>query len=147
MLLDPIFHISLNNFTISCLCLFLWDINLISSQEVADLLNARPQCVYAGFDPTASSLHVGNLLVLMNLLHWQRGGHKVITLVSYTCLSQLKIIWKLNFCFHKFGFMFFINGTNIMSTFYYLDEGNMECKRDFHYVEFLIMVNIYLKVC
>ncbi|KDR12986.1 hypothetical protein L798_13192, partial [Zootermopsis nevadensis] len=52
------------------------------SQEVIDLLNARPQCVYAGFDPTASSLHVGNLLVLINLLHWQRGGHKVIALVG-----------------------------------------------------------------
>ncbi|XP_021931911.1 tyrosine--tRNA ligase, mitochondrial [Zootermopsis nevadensis] len=53
-----------------------------SNQEVIDLLNARPQCVYAGFDPTASSLHVGNLLVLINLLHWQRGGHKVIALVG-----------------------------------------------------------------
>ncbi|XP_069697472.1 tyrosine--tRNA ligase, mitochondrial isoform X2 [Periplaneta americana] len=51
-------------------------------QEVIDLLNASPQCVYAGFDPTSDSLHVGNLLVLMNLLHWQRGGHKVIALVG-----------------------------------------------------------------
>lgn len=53
-----------------------------SSDEVTDLLNAKPQCVYAGFDPTASSLHLGNLLVLINLLHWQRGGHKVIALVG-----------------------------------------------------------------
>lgn len=53
-----------------------------SNHEVTDLLNARPQCVYAGFDPTASSLHLGNLLVLINLLHWQRGGHKVIALVG-----------------------------------------------------------------
>jgi tyrosyl-tRNA synthetase len=72
------------------MALFLCDVNLISSQEVTDLLNAKPQCVYAGFDPTASSLHVGNLLVLINLLHWQRGGHKVIALVSYTLLYQLK---------------------------------------------------------
>lgn len=42
----------------------------------------KPQCVYAGFDPTADSLHVGNLLVLMNLLHWQRGGHQVIALLG-----------------------------------------------------------------
>lgn len=42
-----------------------------------------PQCVYAGFDPTANSLHVGNLLVIINLLHWQRGGHNVIALVRY----------------------------------------------------------------
>lgn len=39
--------------------------------------------MYAGFDPTADSLHVGNLLVIINLLHWQRGGHNVIALVSF----------------------------------------------------------------
>ncbi|KAG8303168.1 Tyrosine--tRNA ligase, mitochondrial [Homalodisca vitripennis] len=50
--------------------------------EITDLLNAKPQCVYAGFDPTARSLHIGNLLVLVNLLHWQRAGHQVIALVS-----------------------------------------------------------------
>lgn len=49
--------------------------------EVTDLLNASPQTVYAGFDPTADSLHVGNLLILINLLHWQRGGHNVIAVV------------------------------------------------------------------
>lgn len=48
-------------------------------------MNAEPQTVYAGFDPTANSLHVGNLLVLMNLLHWQRGGHNVIAVVRYKC--------------------------------------------------------------
>lgn len=49
---------------------------------VTDLLNKQPQCVYAGFDPTADSLHIGNLLVIINLLHWQRGGHQVIALVG-----------------------------------------------------------------
>lgn len=53
-----------------------------SNQEVIDILNSKPQCVYAGFDPTADSLHIGNLLVLMNLLHWQRAGHRVIALVG-----------------------------------------------------------------
>lgn len=46
------------------------------------MVNKSPQCAYAGFDPSADSLHVGNLLVLMNLLHWQRGGHQVIALVG-----------------------------------------------------------------
>ncbi|XP_026725109.1 tyrosine--tRNA ligase, mitochondrial [Trichoplusia ni] len=50
--------------------------------EILDLLNKAPQCVYAGFDPTANSLHVGNLLVIINLLHWQRGGHNVIALLG-----------------------------------------------------------------
>lgn len=47
-----------------------------------DLLNTSSQCVYAGFDPTADSLHIGNLLILMNLLQWQRAGHQVIALVG-----------------------------------------------------------------
>ncbi|XP_026751469.1 tyrosine--tRNA ligase, mitochondrial [Galleria mellonella] len=50
--------------------------------EITRLLNRSPQCVYAGFDPTANSLHVGNLLVIINLLHWQRGGHNVIALLG-----------------------------------------------------------------
>jgi len=81
--LVQIFVLAIVVFRCFCLHLFLCNVNLFCSHEVTDLLNARPQCVYAGFDPTASSLHLGNLLVLINLLHWQRGGHKVIALVSY----------------------------------------------------------------
>lgn len=46
------------------------------------LFNQRPQSVYAGFDPTADSLHVGNLLVIVGLLHCQRGGHQPIALLG-----------------------------------------------------------------
>ncbi|KAL0109397.1 hypothetical protein PUN28_014459 [Cardiocondyla obscurior] len=53
-----------------------------NTNKIVDLLKSSPQCVYAGFDPTADSLHVGNLLVLMNLLHWQKAGHQVIALVG-----------------------------------------------------------------
>ncbi|KAI4501361.1 hypothetical protein M0802_003734 [Mischocyttarus mexicanus] len=52
------------------------------TEKITKLLITSPQCVYAGFDPTASSLHVGNLLVLMNLLHWQRAGHEVIAVLG-----------------------------------------------------------------
>ncbi len=37
---------------------------------------------YAGFDPTADSLHVGNLIPIMMLVHLQRGGHRPIALVG-----------------------------------------------------------------
>src|SRR5688572_19798897 len=37
---------------------------------------------YIGFDPTASSLHVGNLLVMMALSHMQRRGHSPIAVVG-----------------------------------------------------------------
>lgn len=56
---------------------------LINSRpEMKALLVGSPQSAYAGFDPTAESLHIGNLLVLMNLLHWQRAGHQVIILLG-----------------------------------------------------------------
>jgi tyrosyl-tRNA synthetase len=37
---------------------------------------------YIGFDPTADSLHIGNLLPIMLLVHFQRGGHKPVALVG-----------------------------------------------------------------
>src|SRR5688572_213329 len=37
---------------------------------------------YIGFDPTASSLHVGSLLVIMALARLQRAGHSPIALVG-----------------------------------------------------------------
>ena len=37
---------------------------------------------YAGFDPTASSLHVGNLIPIMALVHLQQSGHRPIALVG-----------------------------------------------------------------
>ncbi|MDX1904711.1 MAG: tyrosine--tRNA ligase [Thermonemataceae bacterium] len=37
---------------------------------------------YIGFDPTASSLHIGNLATIMLLVHFQRAGHKPIALVG-----------------------------------------------------------------
>lgn len=37
---------------------------------------------YIGFDPTASSLTVGNLVTVMLLVHYQRAGHKPIALVG-----------------------------------------------------------------
>ncbi|XP_015177407.1 PREDICTED: tyrosine--tRNA ligase, mitochondrial [Polistes dominula] len=52
------------------------------TEEITKLLTKSPQCVYAGFDPTANSLHIGNLLILMNLLHWQRAGHQVIAVLG-----------------------------------------------------------------
>lgn len=38
--------------------------------------------LYCGFDPTAKSLHVGNLIGIMALLHFQRHGHQPLALVG-----------------------------------------------------------------
>ena len=45
-------------------------------------LNTGPVSGYIGFDPTADSLHVGNLVQIMILTHFQRCGHKPIALVG-----------------------------------------------------------------
>ncbi len=41
-----------------------------------------PIVAYCGFDPTAASLHVGNLVQIMGLVHLQRAGHKPVALVG-----------------------------------------------------------------
>lgn len=47
-----------------------------------ELLNKEMVTGYIGFDPTADSLGVGNLVQVMTLLHFQRAGHKPIALVG-----------------------------------------------------------------
>ena len=37
---------------------------------------------YIGFDPTADSLHIGNLVQIMTLVHFQKCGHKPIILIG-----------------------------------------------------------------
>jgi len=47
-----------------------------------DLLKSGPVVGYIGFDPTAPSLHVGNLATVMLLVQLQRAGHRPIALVG-----------------------------------------------------------------
>ncbi len=47
-----------------------------------EFLNQGPASGYIGFDPTADSLHVGNLVQIMMLTHFQQSGHKPIALVG-----------------------------------------------------------------
>ena len=47
-----------------------------------DALNREVCSGYIGFDPTADSLHVGHLVQIMTLVHFQRSGHKPIVLVG-----------------------------------------------------------------
>ncbi|MEN0109671.1 MAG: tyrosine--tRNA ligase [Planctomycetota bacterium] len=45
-------------------------------------LAARPRTVYAGFDPTADSLHVGHMMGLLMLRRFQQAGHRPIAVVG-----------------------------------------------------------------
>ncbi|BBO85658.1 tyrosine--tRNA ligase [Desulfosarcina ovata subsp. sediminis] len=51
-------------------------------EELRDYLDAQQITCYIGFDPTASSLHVGSLVPIMSLAHMQRCGHRPIALVG-----------------------------------------------------------------
>lgn len=50
--------------------------------ELREALANGPITVYCGFDPTAPSLHFGNLVQLIQLRRLQRAGHRVIALVG-----------------------------------------------------------------
>jgi tyrosyl-tRNA synthetase len=52
------------------------------TEEVGDLLNSGPISGYIGFDPTAPSLHIGTLLVIMLLVRLQRHGHHPVALAG-----------------------------------------------------------------
>jgi tyrosyl-tRNA synthetase len=54
------------------------------SDEVAlaSLLARRPVTFYAGFDPTASSLHVGSMIPLMAMAHLSRAGHRPVAVLG-----------------------------------------------------------------
>ncbi|MBZ4560963.1 tyrosine--tRNA ligase [Mycobacterium avium subsp. hominissuis] len=57
---------------------------LIAQSTDLDALaaEARPMTVYAGFDPTAPSLHAGHLVPLLALRRFQRAGHRPIVLAG-----------------------------------------------------------------
>uniref|UniRef100_A0A671NA42 tyrosine--tRNA ligase n=1 Tax=Sinocyclocheilus anshuiensis TaxID=1608454 RepID=A0A671NA42_9TELE len=64
--------------------------------ELPDLLRSGPQTVYCGFDPTADSLHAGNLLAVVGLLHFRAAGHDIImispnALKNTSCRCQIGV--------------------------------------------------------
>ena len=54
----------------------------MTHDELEQKLVDGPMTLYAGFDPTADSLHIGSLLPIMGLVHFQRAGHKPIALIG-----------------------------------------------------------------
>ncbi|NQW43277.1 MAG: tyrosine--tRNA ligase [Bacteroidetes bacterium] len=50
--------------------------------ETENLLNSKMVKGYIGFDPTADSLGMGNMVQIMTLMHFQRAGHQPIALLG-----------------------------------------------------------------
>ncbi|CAG0881909.1 unnamed protein product [Darwinula stevensoni] len=84
-----------------------------ATNDLSNLLVGQPQVIYAGFDPTAGSLHLGHLVVIQALLHAQRAGeifltfllvnHKSSMLDSILLLAPciLGIWWLSRLCFMR----------------------------------------------
>ncbi|MDA0802425.1 MAG: tyrosine--tRNA ligase [Planctomycetota bacterium] len=53
-----------------------------TSENLRQRLLGAPHTAYVGFDPTASSLTVGNYVPMVLLAHWQRAGHRPIVLTG-----------------------------------------------------------------
>src|SRR6188472_3208243 len=53
-----------------------------ATEGLRDLLATERVTAYIGFDPTASSLHVGSLLTILGLARLQRAGHSPIAVVG-----------------------------------------------------------------
>jgi tyrosyl-tRNA synthetase len=53
-----------------------------ATEGATDILSSQTVTLYAGFDATAASLHVGHLLPLLGLARAQRAGHKPIALLG-----------------------------------------------------------------
>jgi len=57
-------------------------VQLAGGDELTSHLAAGSRAVYCGFDPTASSLHIGSMVPLLALKRFQMAGHKPIALVG-----------------------------------------------------------------
>jgi tyrosyl-tRNA synthetase len=57
-------------------------LELVSDEEDLRAALDEPITLYNGFDPSAPSFHVGNLVPIMALAHFQRHGHRVIAIMG-----------------------------------------------------------------
>ena len=54
----------------------------VSNVDALKQLLATPQTIYCGFDPSASSMHLGNFVMISLLMRLQQAGHRVIAVVG-----------------------------------------------------------------
>ena len=57
-------------------------INAFSNEEEVKKLLDKPTTIYCGFDPSASSMHLGNFVMISMLMRLQRAGHRIIAVVG-----------------------------------------------------------------
>jgi tyrosyl-tRNA synthetase len=120
--------------------------NTTHDQELQEYLSSGCATCYIGFDPTASSLHVGHLIPIMSLVHMQRQGHRPIALVGggtgligdpsgKTEMRQMMTEEQVEQCAESLKgqlarFLSFANDAAIMAN-------NAEWLKKLHYIPFL----------
>ncbi len=57
-------------------------VEAVTHDTLGEKLEAAPITLYSGYDPTADSLHLGHLVPIMLMAHFQRAGHTAIALVG-----------------------------------------------------------------
>ncbi len=53
-----------------------------SNEDAVRDLFSSPTTIYCGFDPSASSMHIGNFVMISLLMRLQKAGHKIIAVVG-----------------------------------------------------------------
>lgn len=53
-----------------------------SNEEKISEILSKPTVIYCGFDPSASSMHVGNYVMISLLMRFQKAGHKIVAVVG-----------------------------------------------------------------
>ena len=53
-----------------------------SNEEEVHKMFETPQTIYCGFDPSASSMHLGNFVMISVLMRLQKAGHRIIAVVG-----------------------------------------------------------------
>lgn len=53
-----------------------------SSEDEVEKLLSKKQTIYCGFDPSAVSMHIGNLVPITILMRLQKAGHRIVALVG-----------------------------------------------------------------
>ena len=69
-------------------------VNQVTHPELAELLEKERFTLYCGFDPTADSLHIGHLVQIIGLRHFQRAGHTPIALMGGATGMVGDPVWK-----------------------------------------------------
>ncbi|WP_110486928.1 tyrosine--tRNA ligase [Candidatus Karelsulcia muelleri] len=60
---------------------FLWR-GLIHNTTYSKKIKNEKITLYTGFDPTSKSLHIGNLVAIIMLIHFQRSGNKILSVIG-----------------------------------------------------------------